>query len=165
MVLFWAPINTPPVYHRLLPIIQDALHRCLTSHLQQILKSRKTTPVTNSLQIFRFICMFTSGVLFVVKSSTSVPITVLTFVHFVHVPLTFHVESLFTFRKSAVPIQQVGVLYELHVYVCVQTIHKCCGVILLLCTSLLTPCSRVLLEKLTGVQLVKKFPAFYSTRR
>jgi hypothetical protein len=29
----------------------------------------------------------------------------------------------------------------------------------------LTPCSRVLLEKLTGRQLVKKFPAFYGTRR
>jgi hypothetical protein len=30
---------------------------------------------------------------------------------------------------------------------------------------LLTPWSRVLLEKLTGLQLVKKFPAFYATRR
>jgi len=29
----------------------------------------------------------------------------------------------------------------------------------------LTPCSRVLLEKLTGSQLVKKFPTFYGTRR
>ena len=32
-------------------------------------------------------------------------------------------------------------------------------------TYLLTPCSRVLLEKLTGFQLVKKFPAFYGTQR
>jgi hypothetical protein len=31
--------------------------------------------------------------------------------------------------------------------------------------ALLTPWSRVLLEKLTGLQLVKKFPAFYGTRR
>jgi len=31
--------------------------------------------------------------------------------------------------------------------------------------TLLTPCSTVLLEKLTGLQLVKKFPAFYGTRR
>ena len=31
--------------------------------------------------------------------------------------------------------------------------------------ELLTPWSRVLLEKLTGLQLVKKFPAFYGTRR
>ena len=31
-------------------------------------------------------------------------------------------------------------------------------------TYLLTPWSRVLLEKLTGFQLVKKFPAFYGTR-
>ena len=30
---------------------------------------------------------------------------------------------------------------------------------------LLTPCSRGLLEKLTGFQSVKKFPAFYGTRR
>ena len=30
---------------------------------------------------------------------------------------------------------------------------------------ILTPHSRVLLEKLTGFQLVKKFPAFYGTRR
>ena len=32
-------------------------------------------------------------------------------------------------------------------------------------TYLLTPWCRVLLEKLTGFQLVKKFPAFYRTRR
>ena len=35
----------------------------------------------------------------------------------------------------------------------------------LLDTYLLTPWCRVLLEKLTGLQLVKKFPAFYGTRR
>ena len=34
-----------------------------------------------------------------------------------------------------------------------------------LLTYLLTPWSRVLLEKLTGFQLVKKFPTFYETRR
>ena len=34
-----------------------------------------------------------------------------------------------------------------------------------LLTCLLTPWYRVLLEKLTGLQLVKKFPAFYGTRR
>jgi len=33
-----------------------------------------------------------------------------------------------------------------------------------LLTYLLTPWSRVLLEKLTGFQIVKKFPAFYGTR-
>ena len=32
-------------------------------------------------------------------------------------------------------------------------------------TYLLTPYSRVLLEKLTSFQLIKKFPAFYVTRR
>jgi hypothetical protein len=30
-------------------------------------------------------------------------------------------------------------------------------------TYFLTPCSRVLLQKLTGSQLVKKYPAFYGT--
>ena len=35
-----------------------------------------------------------------------------------------------------------------------------------LCTPyVLTPWSRILLEKLTGSQLVKKLPAFYGTRR
>ena len=34
-----------------------------------------------------------------------------------------------------------------------------------LLTYLFTPWCRVLLEKLTGLQLVKKFPAFYGTRR
>ena len=34
-----------------------------------------------------------------------------------------------------------------------------------LLTYLLTPRCRVLLEKLTGLQLVKKFPAFHATRR
>ena len=34
-----------------------------------------------------------------------------------------------------------------------------------LLTYLLTPWSRVLLEKRTGLQLVKKLPAFYGTRR
>jgi len=36
---------------------------------------------------------------------------------------------------------------------------------MILLTYLLTPWSRVLLEKLTSLQLVKKFPAFYGTRR
>jgi len=41
------------------------------------------------------------------------------------------------------------------------------SVLWLMCRAadLLTPWSRVLLEKLTGFQLVKKFPAFYGTRR
>jgi len=38
--------------------------------------------------------------------------------------------------------------------------QKKCG---LFAFHLLTPWSRVLLEKLTGLQLVKKFPAFYGT--
>ena len=38
-------------------------------------------------------------------------------------------------------------------------------IITYLLTYLLTPWCRVLLEKLTGLQLVKKFPAFHGTRR
>ena len=38
------------------------------------------------------------------------------------------------------------------------------GVIKVL-TCILTPWSRVLLEKLTGLQLVKKFPTFYGTQK
>ena len=37
--------------------------------------------------------------------------------------------------------------------------------ILMARSYLLTPWCRVLLEKLTGLQLVKKFPSFYGTRR
>jgi hypothetical protein len=40
-----------------------------------------------------------------------------------------------------------------------NNVHYC------LLTFLLTPWSTVLLEKLTGLKLVKKFPAFYGTRR
>ena len=39
------------------------------------------------------------------------------------------------------------------------------AVLLTILTYLLTPWSRVLLENLTGFLLVKKFPAFYGTRR
>ena len=42
--------------------------------------------------------------------------------------------------------------YNVHIYTYLNIIH-------------LTPWCRVLLEKLTGLQLVKKFPAFHGTRR
>ena len=55
-------------------------------------------------------------------------------------------------------------LRESFIYIC-----NVCGVTLLAQMSifiyLLTPRCRVLLEKLTGLQLVKKFPAFHRTRR
>jgi len=41
----------------------------------------------------------------------------------------------------------------------------CNGYLEIINFYLLTPWSRVLLEKLTGLQLVKKFPTFYGTRR
>ena len=47
---------------------------------------------------------------------------------------------------------------------CTDTNFKT-NILCLLLTYLLTPWCRVLLEKLTGLQLVKKFPAFHGTRR
>jgi len=44
-------------------------------------------------------------------------------------------------------------------------IHLFRGRVIPVLTYLLTPWSRVLLEKLTGLQLVKKFPTFYGTQR
>jgi hypothetical protein len=38
-------------------------------------------------------------------------------------------------------------------------------IIIIIIIIILTPCTRVLLEKLTGLQLVKKSAAFYETRR
>ena len=54
---------------------------------------------------------------------------------------------------------------RVHAKLLQRTPHS--GVLLLtyLLTYLLTPWCRVLLEKLTGLQLVKKFPAFHGTRR
>jgi len=47
---------------------------------------------------------------------------------------------------------------------CLST-HSLTHLLTYLLTYLLTPWCRVLLEKLTGFQLVKKFPAFHGTRR
>ena len=55
-----------------------------------------------------------------------------------------------------------GYLYFLATCGCLRQ-HKHARACIL--TYLLTPWSRVLLEKLTGFQLVKKFPAIYGTRR
>ena len=45
------------------------------------------------------------------------------------------------------------------------TVWILCCILTYLLTYLLTPWCRVLLEKLTGLQLLKKFPAFHGTRR
>ena len=57
--------------------------------------------------------------------------------------------------------------YAIHVYnTASKNIElKSSALNLHLLTYLLTPWSRVLLDKLTSLQLVKKFPAFYGTRR
>ena len=46
-----------------------------------------------------------------------------------------------------------------------STVVKVLYLLTYLLTYLLNPWSRVLLEKLASLQLVKKFPAFYGTRR
>ena len=52
-------------------------------------------------------------------------------------------------------------LLEIHPII----IHQSTYLLTFLLTYLLTPWYRVLLEKLTGMLLVKKFPAFHGTRR
>ena len=46
-----------------------------------------------------------------------------------------------------------------------RPIHSQLNWAILLCDFILTPWCRVLLEKVTGLQLIKKIPAFYGTRR
>jgi hypothetical protein len=48
---------------------------------------------------------------------------------------------------------------------CIAGVHLSLFILSNKCIFTLTPWSRVLLEKLTGSQLVKKFPAFYVTLR
>jgi len=48
---------------------------------------------------------------------------------------------------------------------CPGTVNNYIDLLTYLLTYVLTPWSRVLLEKLTGLHLVKKFPAFYGTQR
>ena len=54
--------------------------------------------------------------------------------------------------------------HNFHIYIYIYT-HTFTYLIAYLPTYLLTPWSRVLVERLTVYQLVKKFPAFYGTRR
>jgi hypothetical protein len=56
----------------------------------------------------------------------------------------------------------VSTLYNVNCHVAAHTLYTA---VTLWNTYLLTPCSKALLEKLTGLQLVKKFLAFYGTRR
>jgi hypothetical protein len=60
------------------------------------------------------------------------------------------------------PLHLLSVQFEPTPYS--KNVLLCCIVRAIL-TYLLTPWSRSFLEKLTGSQLVKKFPAFYGTRR
>ena len=57
--------------------------------------------------------------------------------------------------------QHVSIAFAIIIRVFLQQIVHLEPLIVII--SLLTPWSRVLLEKLTSFQLVKKFPAFYGT--
>jgi hypothetical protein len=60
-------------------------------------------------------------------------------------------------------------IYGTNIKLLLSVLLNNAGFLLRLCSVsnayLLTPWSRVLLEKLTGLQIVKNFPAFYGTRR
>ena len=62
-------------------------------------------------------------------------------------------------------LSQTQLLADGDVTMCAICTHTICMTMGAILTYLLTPWSRVLLEKLTGFQLVKKFPAFYGTRK
>ena len=59
-------------------------------------------------------------------------------------------------------------IYSMHTYTYLLTCiisYSLTYLLAYLLTYILTPWNRVLLETLTGFHLVKKFPAFYRTRR
>ena len=55
--------------------------------------------------------------------------------------------------------------YSYIIYLFLRDVTLAADLLIYLLTYLLPVCSTVLLEKLTGFQLVKKFPTFYGTRR
>ena len=79
-----------------------------------------------------------------------------------------------SFRKCLSKIPRKHEIKKLQITVILGTAHAHGKVLIHTCeifnmgnniTYLLTPWSRVLLEKLASLKLVKKFPAFYRTRR
>jgi hypothetical protein len=58
-----------------------------------------------------------------------------------------------------------GTCLLLAIYLAMLSVAPTLSLNIRIITYLLTTWSRVLLEKLTSLQLVKKFPAFYGTRR
>jgi len=72
-----------------------------------------------------------------------------------HTQLNTHTHTVELVRKSGQLVTEAAI-YTAH--------NRLTYLLAYLLTYLLTPWSRVLPEKLTGFQLVKKFPAFYGTR-
>ena len=91
-------------------------------------------------------------------------------VRFAHYPrkgfLKWTSVPIWMLRRRGIPIVLPGIeqrYFECPVTIRIDLFRRLMIVNLL--TYLLTPWYRVLLEKLTGLQLVKKFPAFHGTRR
>ena len=66
--------------------------------------------------------------------------------------------------RCAMQYNQPFPFWDTHTHTHIQP-HLAVGLVSVCKTGILTPWCRVLLEKLTGLQLVKKFPAFHGTRR
>jgi len=72
-----------------------------------------------------------------------------------------HLSHLMEFGAYGSAANFVRLIDKVVLYCLLHTFHH----LAYLFACLLTPWSRVLLEKLTGSQLLKKFPAFYRTRK
>ena len=83
--------------------------------------------------------------------------TILKPIHATYIILYVFIYKWTLLRVSAVNRHTLG-----EINTNIRLIHK---IYIYLLTYLLTPWSRVLLEKLASLQLVKRFPAFYGTRR
>jgi hypothetical protein len=77
--------------------------------------------------------------------------------------VTFHM-SVFKRNIRVSEFKQIQLCYKASPS-CKRQREVCTYLITYLVTYFLTPWSRVHVEKLTGLQLVKKFPAFYGTRK
>ena len=73
-------------------------------------------------------------------------------------------KCLYMFRALCAHHQEVKIVLYI-IWFHQFSLNLCTGPTSPIVTYLLTPWYRVLLEKLTGLQLVKKFPVFHGTRR
>ena len=121
--------------------ISASLYICITVYLHHS---------SHSQIIFRYLLVtFKSGFIMCDHMLVYLPLCIL--LHFGKTKeLTCKWDTSWHISSTTTTTNRIAINYLLHTY---------------LLTYSLTPWSRVLLEKLTGLQLVKKFPAFYGTRR